>query len=611
MKKRHIGFWIAFPIGALLLLAIILFLFDLLNGPLFLFILALVAWVGLVISSVLLLSKRIPFRLIPWGAFIASMALLIPFSTPSVEPRSATLFPNPEKTEVLHLANGAVQGAYTKDKAVEVYAGIPYAKPPVGELRWKETEPVEDWEGVRDCTFFAPKSMQQRANPLTDTLVDIYAEQSWHPDYQMYPVEPTSEDSLYLNIWRPASFSGSLPILVYIHGGSLTHGSSAKADYNGETMARNGVIMITIAYRLGVFGYFAHPDLIEESPNDTTGNYGLLDQIEALRWIQNNADYFGGDKTKVTIAGESAGSSAVSALCASPLAAGLFKRAIGESSSVVSAIPPHTFRSLDKALEVGQEVMEEFKCHSIDELRNVPAEKLVNTQSTNSSMTVDGYALPRTPHEIYEDGLNNEEALLNGYNVKEADAFVVPTFLFDPTNSKNIRERLVSYFDEEAAEALMAAYADEISKDAFTAFNSIISAYWFMQPHVDWSKMSLASGSDVYRYQFTKENGYYGTYHSGEMIYCYGNLDKSSQQFAYDASDWELSSKMVSYWANFVKTGDPNGEGLPSWPKWTGENDPLMELNVEPKPIEETAKKAYPILDAWKLREAAKEGESA
>ena len=607
MKKKHIAFWILFPIAFLLISAVLLFLFDLLNGPLIFFILLLISLALFLVSSILLINKRIWFRLIPWGAFLGVTFLLISLSKPAIEPRSATLFKNPEKTSILHLANGDVQGAYTKDKEVEVYAGIPYAKAPIGELRWKEPQPIGHWDGVKDCTYFAPKSMQEYGNPITGTLVEMYAEKGWHPNYNMQANEPVSEDSLYLNIWRPASFSGKLPILFYIHGGSLTTGSSAFSDYNGETMARNGVIMVTIAYRLGVFGYFGHPSLAEESPNHTTGNYGLLDQIEALRFIHENAESFGGDKDNITIAGESAGSSAVSAICASPLASGLFKKAIGESSSVAGFRAPHTFRSLNQAYATSKKILEEFSCSSIEELRKIPAEKLVTTQYSNGSMCVDGYALPKTPYEAYRAGENNEEALLNGYNVKEADAFVVPTFLFSPTNKTNIKERLVGYFDEQAADAFMEAYKEDIEADAFSAFNDIITAYWFMQPHMDWSKLALENGEDVYRYQFTKENGYYATFHSGEMIYCYGNIDKNGKAFAYDESDYALSKTMVSYWANFAKNGDPNGGGIPNWPKWTSVDDPLHELGSKIGPIEEKAKKAYTILDSWKLRMQEKE----
>ena len=608
MKQKHLLFWIIFPIAFLLIGGVLIFLFDLTNGPLAYFILMLCALGGLAVSSVLLLNKRKIIRFIPWGAFIAVVAILLSLSRPTIERRSATLFPNPEKTEILTLKNGQVQGAYTKDKEVEVYAGIPYAKAPIGDLRWKPTEPAEDWEGVRDATYFAPKSMQSYSDPMINTLVEMYAEKGWHPDYNMEALEPVSEDSLYLNIWRPSNFEGKLPILFFIHGGSLTTGSSAFLDYNGETLARNGVIMITITYRLGIFGYFAHPDLLNENDGiTTTGNYGLLDQIEALKWVKANASYFGGDEDNITIAGESAGSSSVSAICSSPLAKGLFKRAIGESSSIAAYRAPHTFRSLDEALNTGKAIMDEFNCSTIEGLRKVPAEKLLKSVYTNSSMTVDGYALTKTPYEVYKANENNEEALLNGYNVKEADAFVIPTFLFNPTSADTIEERLALYFDKEAASEFVKEYEKEIKEDAFGTFNDIITAYWFMQPHRDWSRLALDNGEDVYRYQFTKENGYYGTNHSGEMVYCYGNIEKSNKQFAYDESDYELSRKMVSYWANFAKTGNPNGQGLPAWEKMSDYDSPLLELGKEIRPIEEKANRAYRILDEWKLREEAKE----
>ncbi len=590
----------------MVLLALTLFLYDLLNGPLFLFVFALINLAGLALSSILLIRAKMRFRLLPWGAFLLVTALTVPFARPIEGKIQANLGGKIVRTEPLSLRNGKVVGTYSRDRQVEIYAGVPYAEAPIGERRWKEPVPKQDWEGIKDCAYFAPKSMQAKSNPIMSTLVDMYAEKSWHPDYRMNVEERRSEDSLYFNIWRPAENSGNLPILVYIHGGSLTSGSSSYVHYNGEAMARKGVIMITIAYRLGIFGYFAHPDLIAESPNATTGNYGLLDQIEALRFIKENAPYFGGDPSNITIAGESAGSSSVSALCASPLASGLFQKAIGESSSIAGRYPPHTFRSLETALEMGRDIQKEFHCEDLSELRSLSAEKLLSTRYANSAMTIDGYALPKTPYEVYKEGNNNETALLNGYNVKESDAFVVPNFLFSPTNGKNIASRLASYFDEQAADEFMEAYKEEIQADAFSAFNAIISAYWFMQPHYEWSTLASDNGIPVYRYQFTKENGYYGTYHAGELPYAYGNLDKG-HAFAYSKSDYALSETMLSYWSNFAKNGNPNGGDMPTWDAWDEASDPLMELGVHVGPIEEKAKKAYPIIAAYSQRKNAAE----
>ena len=597
MKKKHLAFYIAFPTGIVLLLAFILLYFDLANGPMLLLVFALMALVALVVLSILFINKRILIRLIPWGAFLTTLFILIAMAGPSYQIKSAAY--NAEPVEIsynLTLKNGKVKGIYNKDKDVEIYAGIPYAKAPIGELRWKEPQPADNWEGIRNCSKFAPRAMQVDQNPIVSSLIDVYAEKGWHPDYNMHPLQTMSEDCLYLNIWRPVHSAGA-PILIYIHGGSLTTGSSAYEAYNGEALAKKGIIMITIQYRLGVFGYFAHPDLASESENKTTGNYGLLDQIAAVKWVYENAQDFGGDNTKITIAGESAGSSSVSALCTTPLLRNknIIARAIGESSSIVGKYPPHTFRSLDKAVKATKEFMEEKHCSSIKELRDIPAEDLMKTSVAFSSMTLDGYALDMMPNEVYEKGLNNENELLNGYNVMEADAFVVPNFLLSPTNKTNIEERLAEYLDEDVALKIVKAYKDKIEKDAFSAMNEIMSVYWFMFPHYEWSNLATANGQTVYRYQFTKENGYKSTYHSGEMIYCYNNIEKSGHSFAYNESDYALADMMSDYWVNFVKTGNPNSEILPSWEAYVPGNEKVMELGDNVGMIDEKYHELYDI----------------
>ena len=610
-KKQSIAFWIVFPILTLLVTAIIVFYLDLANGPLVIFILEMIAIAAFIVVRIILRNKRFVFRMIPTLALVATTAILLPLARPTVERKSAAYYENPIKTPVMTLANGDVQGVYNQDKTVRIYAGIPYAKAPIGELRWKETQPVENWEGVKDCSYFAPKSMQPDESAVMNTLVSIYSAKGWYPDFNMEPEQNKSEDSLYLNIWRPNTDATNLPILVFIHGGSLTSGSSAYEDYNGEEMAKTGVIMITIAYRLGVFGYFAHQDLINESPNNTTGNYGLLDQIEALRWVKKNASYFGGDGNNITVAGESAGSSSVSAICASPIVKNesLITRAIGESSSLVLKEPPHTYRKMEDALSTGEKIMKEFGCKTIEELRRVPASELVNTSYTNSSMTLDGYALTKNPYEVYLEGNSAEQALLNGYNVKEADAFVVPQNLFDPTNSGNILGRLKSAFGDEYGQRIYDAYKDKINSDAFSAYNEIFSVYWFIYPHHIWSKMSLNEGHDVYRYQFTKFNRFHETYHAGEMIYAYGNVAKSyNYQYRYDSSDVNLSKTMLSYWSNFAKTGNPNGEGLPTWNKYVADGY-VMELGSNVGPIKDNYSSLYTILDEYIDNVVLKENE--
>lgn len=601
-KAGKIVFWIIFPLLTIIFSGVVIFYFDLANGPLFLFILEMIAIGLFIIWRIILRNRRFLLRMIPTISIIIVTVIAVSLAKPTVERKSAAYYSNPAVTEVLSLKNGKVKGVYNEDKKVEIYAGVPYAQAPVGELRWKEPQPLKDWNGTLDCSYFAPKAMQKDQSPVISTLVDMYAEKSWHPDYNMHPLQEMSEDCLYLNIWRPTNITEPLPILVYIHGGSLTSGSSAYEDYNGEEMAKTGVIMITIAYRLGVFGYFAHEALANESPNGTTGNYGLLDQIQALKWINENASYFGGDSNKITIAGESAGSSSISALCTSPLAKGLFTRAIGESSSLVVKLPPHTYRSKDTALKMGNDILKEFNCFSIEELRKVPADKLINTKYENSAMTLDGYALTKDPYQVYLDKENNEEVLLNGYNVLEADAFVIPTYLMSPTNKDNILERLKKSFGDEYGQKFYDLYKAKIEQDAFAAFNEIFSIYWFMYPHYSWMNMAYETGINVYSYQFTKENGFHGTYHSGEMIYAYGNVKKDTHSYRYNESDKELSTTMLTYWSNFAKYGSPNSSEVTQyWSNYDPTEQQIFELgsNVGFKKIPQLDLDAFALCEQY------------
>ena len=603
-NDKHLLFWILFPIGWTLITAVLIFYFDLANGPLIWFILELAFLLAFFAVRVLLKREKAWVRLLSWAGFIVITISIMAFDKPYAKKKRAVYYDNPVLVdEVLELNEGKVKGVYNKDKTVRVYAGIPYAK----AERWKEPQ-AYTWEGVHDGSYFGPKSMQPKENPVVNTLMDIYSEKKWRPNYLMKPQEERSEENaLSLNIWRPNNSETNLPILVFIHGGSLTNGSASYEEYNGENVAKHGVIMITITYRLGVFGYFAHPDLKNESPNHTTGNYGLLDQIFALKWINENAINFGGDKNNITIAGESAGSSSVSALCSSPRASGLFKRAIGESSSLVMRVPPHTYRTEKAAYEISEKILKEFRCKSIEELRKVPAKKLVETKYKNSEMMLDGYSLTKDPYQVYAEGLNNEEALLSGYNVKEADAFVIPNFLFSPTNKNNIKKRITDQTDEQCSNAICELYKDEIEKDAFNAINEMMSVYWFIMPHHVWSNMALQSPKTqrVYRYQFTKENGYHTTYHAGEMIYAYGNLGLSERQFAYDKSDYALQDIMLNYWVNFAKNGNPNGEGLPLWQEYQNDTDGVMELGNNVGKIQDKYLKAYEIFNDYQLRKAA------
>lgn len=477
------------------------------------------------------------------------------------------------RTEVVPVTGGDLRGILNKEGNVEIFAGIPFAAPPVGDLRWKEPQDVIPWTGVRDADRFAPMAMQNENGRFFQTLMNIYTGSKNDRTYK----GPMSEDCLYLNVWRPVGKvpQGGWPVLVYVHGGTLLTGQSWYEKYDGENLAANGIIVVNITYRVGVFGYFADKELAAESEHGTTGNYGLLDQIKALEWVHNNIAAFGGDSGNVTIAGESAGSSSVNAICASPLTKGFFRRAIGESSSVVQETPPHTFRTMEAALKMGNDIKKEFGCKNIEELRALPASKLIKTKYKNSSMTVDGYALPAIPYEIYQKGQNHEEALLNGFNAREGFGFA----FFTKVNKKNLKSLLLPSMKDKADDFIN-KYGKRNNKEIKNLYNDVFTAVCFSYPHEVWTRTVEAQGKPVYEYFFSRENGEIGTNHSGELIYAYRNVPRTKN---YKARDYELEEIMSSYWLNFVKYGNPNGKDtkgneLPQWQTTSESGGLLMDF---------------------------------
>ena len=564
IKKNGIGFWVFYCLFALIVLALLEFNKNMVIG-----------WVLTVIllAAYALLRTHISKRVLRLLCFLLLVCLLTGILFLTVGPvkrHPAVEGGNGGVTDIVTVADGELTGVYTADRAVEVYAGIPYAAPPVGDLRWREPQDPEPWEGVLAADSFAPMSMQVQNSVIYSSLAQIIGYHDYKVSLDDNYRDANSEDALYLNIWKPAGAQEKLPVLVYIHGGSLQTGQPWYADYRGEGLARKGVIVINMGYRLGVFGFLATEELQKESPNGSTGNYGLLDQIKALQWVQNNISAFGGDPDNVTLAGESAGSACVTALCTSPLAKGLFRRAIGESSTVTAPKPTHSFRLMDQALATGRETMARFSCTSIEELRRVDAKTLVAAADTNHHMTVDGYVLTQTPYEAYQKGEHNEEAILQGFNSLEG----VPFILFSDADMKNYENRVRSYFGSYADEvlSLFPASTDEEAKNNWI---DIYSAIFFTHGHYCWTRQAIANGIPAYEYYFSKENGRLGPWHSGEEVYCYGNIPADSR--LYDSSDRELADLFSSYFANFAATGDPNGEGLPAWEMST-DGTQLMEL---------------------------------
>ncbi len=534
-------------------------------------IFAAVMVVFLILYIIKLGEKKPAVRFLSWIGLFAALFIVYKVSYPPYARVPAVGVRNPEQTDVVTVAQGDLTGVFNEDKTVEVYAGIPYAKPPVGELRWKEPEEPDAWEGTLICDRFAPKFMQGEKSTLWDSMVDliIYNNFSWFDPYNNYR-EAMSEDALYANVWKPAGAVSDCPVIFYVHGGSLQTGSPSYDQYNGEAWAKRGIVFVDFGYRLNVFGYYADEALAAESENGTTGNYGLLDQIAALRWVHENIAAFGGDPENITVAGESAGSSSVNAICVSPLAKGLFKRAVGESSGIAVNHPYHTFRDYAEALEMKSEVQEQLGVSTVEELRKLDAKKLVLAAGDYNSMTVDGYAIPEQPAYIYQKGENNEEALLSGFNASEAYVF---TILDTKVTKDNYLEMLEEHFDE---------YADEIAalypagEDPKAQYNTVMGGAWFAYSHNVWSRYMQAEGRPVYEYWFTRANKGLSNNHAGELPYFYGNLETQPQN--YTAYDYELSETIMDYIENFVRTGDPNGEGLPEWQDFSADPTKVMEL---------------------------------
>lgn len=549
-----------------------------------------------------------------WLCFFALLAGNYFLTAPPEKRIPAVAHSNPKVTPVLSLSQGNITGLYSKDEKVAVYAGIPYAAPPTGQNRFRAPQPAEGWDGVRACDHFGPMAMQPRTLPLIDSLSHILGYHDYRVQIGDEYVEAMSEDCLYLNVFAPAEKPDKpLPVVFYIHGGSLTTGQSSYAPYRGETFAKKGVIFVNFAYRLGALGYYAAEDLLEESSGSgvssgsgghgTTGNYGLLDQIAALNWVQENISRFGGDPNRITIAGESAGASSVNAFCVSPLTAGKFRYAIAESSSIVAKTPYHTYRPFSLALKEGAALRSKLGVKTSDELRSLPASDLVNAGTDQSAMTLDGYAITEAPYLTYEKGENHEQALLHGFNAKEADAFTMTRKI----TSENYETEIAEVCGDFAPEMAALVPADSPARDqhfiidaggnAKGAFNTVFSAAWFSYSHHVWNRYLVSQGSPSYEYYFTKTNSSLSNYHAGELPYVYGNL--WCFPGLYSPEDETLSEIMVSYWTNFAKTGDPNGNGLPRWEMRTPAQTKVLLLDTTIKMVADPNEEIYEILDKY------------
>jgi para-nitrobenzyl esterase len=463
----------------------------------------------------------------------------------------AAAVPDTVKTDA-----GQVAGVPGKDPAVRAFKGIPFATPPVGDLRWRAPKAATHWDGVRKADQFSATCMQTE-----------YAAGSL---YRSEP-QPVSEDCLYLNVWTAAKAAGDKrPVMVWIHGGALTRGSGSTPTYDGEELARKGVVLVTVNYRLGVFGFFAHPELTKESDRNASGNYGLLDQIAALEWVKKNIAAFGGDPNRVTIFGESAGSWSVNLLMASPLAKGLFQRVIGESGAQFG-----NMRKLADAEQAGVKFGQTVHAETLAALRAKPADELLKAQG-GASPNVDGWFLPEDVRTIFASGKQSDVPLMAGSNADEGTAFVAGS-----TTAQVFQNTARQRFGAKADEYLKIypASTDEEARKSAPAVMRDQTFGWEMRT---WAREQTKTGkSKVYMFYFSRVppgpgSEKYGAYHASEIAYAFHNLAVSTRPW--EETDRKLSDLMSTYWVNFATTGNPNGKGLPAWPAYDAKADQLIEL---------------------------------
>jgi para-nitrobenzyl esterase len=469
-------------------------------------------------------------------------------------------------------ASGMVEGKEVGP--VHAFLSIPYAAPPVGDLRWKAPMPPPKWDGVRKATEFGSHCMQG----------DIYGD-------MVFPDPGGSEDCLSLNVWVPTKPSQTkLPVMVWIYGGGFVAGGTSEPRQHGEVLAQQGVIVVSMNYRLGVFGFLVHPELAKESGHNSAGNYGLLDQLAALRWVHENIAAFGGDQGNVTIFGESAGSFSVSAQMASPLAKGLFQKAIGESGAAFSttglAFEPLAARE-EKDLK---DVTAKLGVSTLKELRAISAEKLLEVYGKRGpngfrfGPDVDGYFLPESVPAIFAAGEQNDVPLMAGWNHDEVGVSQVPP---DKSAIEALKAEADKSFGAKAGEFLK-LYPGETEAQArrsladFGADHFIAFATW------RWLEAQSKTGKrPVYRYRFDlpfptdPKDPPQGAYHSMEIEYVFGQLD-SKAGVTWRPEDRQLSAEMQKYWANFARSGDPNGPGLPKWPVYSAADGwQVMHLDAQ------------------------------
>ncbi len=508
---------------------------------------------------------------------------------------------------IIETKNGKVEGQL-EQTGVRSFKGIPFAAPPVGKFRWREPQPVESWTGTRKAQKFGPMAMQP----------PIFGDMNFRSDGM-------SEDCLYLNVWAPADAAKkNLPVLVYFYGGGFVAGDGSEPRYDGDSIAHFDIVTVTVNYRLNIFGFFSHPELTKESPNNASGNYGLLDQAAALKWVNENIAAFGGDPGKVTIAGESAGSVAVSAQMASPLSKHYLAGAIGESGSLLGTLPAVPLKNAENT---GVEYAKSINASTLDQLRALPADSILSSSTRfgpfRFTLTIDGYFFPKDPYEIFSNGEQAKIPLLAGWNSEESN-FRGLLGNEKPT-MKNFEAAVRKQYGDEA-QSILAAYKPSSDADVETLATELAGNRFIGFSTWKWIDLhSKTGGKPVYRYLFErprpdmreelgdvvpglaggvqknttgeKPPRAKGAVHSAEIEYAMGNLS-TNEVYAWEEDDYKVSRIMQQYFVNFIKTGNPSGNGVPEWPPISGSNVPVMHIDVNTRIEPEKNRQRLEVLDA-------------
>lgn len=507
------------------------------------------------------------------------------------------------------IKNGMIEGYYDTKTGVQKYFGIPYGQAPVGELRWKAPLPAKNWSGLKETKSFGPRAMQ----------APVFGDMNFRSD-------GISEDCLYLNVWTPAKRNTeNLPVLVYFYGGGFVAGDGSEPRYDGESMAQKGIVVVTVNYRLGIFGFFSHPELSEESEYNGSGNYGLLDQNLALKWVRDNIKAFGGDPKKVTIAGESAGSISVSYQMASPLSKDLIAGAIGESGAGIH--PTLAPMALQEAEAVGKDFAEKAGYPSLTELRALSSREVYEIYQESGRfgfpVTIDGYFLPKTLPEIFAAKEQAQVPLLAGWNSAEIPG---AAFMQGKPFTKEAFEGKVKETYPQRWQEVLDAHPHESPEEIEWAATNLAADRFIVYSTWKWLDLH-AKNSDqpVYRYLYSKtrpplkdqnlmpglaggtmeRNGQeapkpLGAPHACEIEYAMGNLHLV-HDYAWTAEDFKVSEIMQNYFANFIKTGNPNGENLVKWTAMKGSDShpPYLNIDVAPQEIKSEVESRYHFHDSY------------